>query len=82
MLKDESLRITVKEFTLILAVLLFCDDTTLISDCPRQLQILIDFQVKSIYYIGMQLHPRKCQLIYFNKKMIKKEYKNLEIYKI
>ena len=48
-----------KELGIILCILLFCDDTTLICDCPMKMQRLIDAQNTFLVYQGLLIHPTK-----------------------
>ena len=64
---------------IILSILLFCDDETIIADCPFVLQEILDIQLINLKEKGMKLHPKKSQLIYFGKKYLNEEQKRKEI---
>ena len=64
------------KLSLIITILLFCDDTTIITDCPIKLQQIINVKIYALKCKGMLLHPDKCQLIYFGKKFLSFKQQN------
>ena len=68
-----------KEFSIIICILLFCDDTTLIADCPFKMQRLIRCQEDGLKTLGMRMHPDKSQLIYIGKNNLNQKQKDYKI---
>ena len=67
------------EISIILCLLLFCDDTTLVCGCPYKMQRLIDVKFDTSFDYGMQLHPKKCKSLYLKRKHLNLYQNNYKI---
>ena len=67
------------EPSIIIGILLFCDDATTVYNCPILLQKLIDMQLKALKWRGMSVHPDESKLIMVGERFLSKEQLEFKI---